>query len=300
MLQNFSKEKILFFINPISGTKRKDNLPEQIVQLVDHSKYDVEIYVTKYKGEATELVPQKLAAGYTRFVAVGGDGTVNEIAKALVDTNGVLGIVPIGSGNGLARHLKIPLNLEKSIELINSNSYEAIDYGRINDVPFFCTCGVGFDAKIGYEFAVATKRGFFTYVKTTIREFFSYKPKKYKITIDNKLTLKSRAFLITFANASQYGNNAYIAPKADIQDGKLDICILSPFRLYSGVSIGIRLFAKTMDRSSLMNTMKAEKVVLTRRKKGVVHFDGEPCIMGKKLKIRIVPAGLKVIIPNKK
>lgn len=299
MSQADSKEKILFLINPISGTKKKKDLPEKIVQLVDHSKYDVEIHITKYKGEATELVPHKLVDGFTRFIAVGGDGTVNEIARALVDTNGILGIIPIGSGNGLARHLHIPLDLDNSIKLINNGNFEAIDYGRINEQPFFCTCGVGFDAKIGYSFAHAAKRGFFSYVKITIREFFGYKAKKYSLRIDNSIKLKSRAFLITFANASQYGNNAYIAPNADIQDGKLDICILSPFRLYRGVGIGYRLFAKTMDKSSLMRTKQAEKVVLKRKKAGVVHFDGEPGVMGKKIVIKVVPKGLKVMLPKK-
>ena len=292
------KEKILFLINPISGTKKKGSISERILQLIDHSRYEVAVHVTKYKGEATEIVPKKLAAGFTRFIAVGGDGTVNEVAKALVDTDGILGIIPIGSGNGLARHLKIPLNFEKSIEVINVGKYDAIDYGRMNDMPFFCTCGVGYDARIGHKFAESNDRGLITYIKTTIKEFFNYKAKKYKLKIDNTHAFKSRAFLITFANASQYGNNAHISPNADIQDGKLDICILSPFRLYQGVAIGIRLFANTIDRSSLMNIIQAESIVLKRKKEGVVHFDGEPCIMGKKLKINIVSKGLKVIIPN--
>jgi len=291
------KERILFLINPISGTKKKGDLPNRINQLVDKTKYDVDIHITQYKGEATELVPKKLAEGYRRFIAVGGDGTVNEIAKALVDTDGILGIIPIGSGNGLARHLKIPINVDKAMKLINSGRFEAIDYGRINDVPFFCTCGVGFDAHIGHRFAENKGRGFFNYIKITVSDFFNYKPKKYKIKVDNRIKYKTRAFLITFANASQYGNNAYISPKADIQDGKLDICIISPFRLHRAPGLGLRLFAKNIDKSSLMYTEQATKVVLKRKKAGVVHFDGEPCEMGKKLKIKIVSKGLQVMIP---
>lgn len=291
------KEKILFLINPISGTKKKGSIPDTINKLIDISRFDAEVYITRYKGEATELVPQKLAEGYRRIVAVGGDGTVNEIAKALVETDGILGILPIGSGNGLARHLKIPINVEKAMHLINKGKFEAIDYGKINDTPFFCTCGVGFDAHIGYKFAQNKGRGFITYIKVTIADFFNYKPKKYKLKIDNTSRLQTRAFLITFANASQYGNNAYISPNADIQDGKLDICILSPFRLHRAPGIGIRLFAKNIHRSSLMYTEQAKEIVLKRKKAGVVHFDGEPCEMGKKLKISIVPGGLKVMIP---
>ncbi|RPH34589.1 MAG: YegS/Rv2252/BmrU family lipid kinase [Bacteroidales bacterium] len=291
------KEKILFLINPISGTKKKDNLAEQILKLLDHSRYEAEIHVTRFRGDATGIVPIKMAEGYNKFVAVGGDGTVNEIAKALVDSEGILGIIPIGSGNGLARHLRIPINIEKAMKLINRGNVEAIDYGRINGSPFFCTCGVGFDAHIGNEFAKNKGRGFLTYIKVTISDFFNYKPKKYKLKIDKIGKLKTRAFLITVANASQYGNNAYISPKADIQDGRLDICILSPFRLYRAPGIGIRLFAKKIDKSSLMHTEQAQQIVLKRKKAGVVHYDGEPCEMGKKIKIKIVPKGLKVILP---
>lgn len=291
-----NKEKILFLINPISGTKKKDNLPDRILKLIDKSRYEAEIHITRFRGDATEVVPIKMAEGYRRFVAVGGDGTVNEIAKALVDSEGILGIIPLGSGNGLARHLRIPLNIDKAMKLINEGKVDSIDYGRINNEPFFCTCGVGFDAHIGNEFAKNKGRGFLTYIKVTISDFFKYKPKKYRIKIDKELKLKSRAFLITAANASQYGNNAYIAPTADIQDGKLDICILSPFRLYRAPGLGIRVFTKRINKSSLMNTIQATEIVLKRKKAGVVHFDGEPSEMGKKIKIKIFPRGLKVMI----
>jgi len=291
------KEKILFLINPISGTKKKEDLAERILKQLDHSRFEAEIHITRFRGDATEVVPLKMAEGFTRFIAVGGDGTVNEIAKALVDTEGILGIIPIGSGNGLARHLRIPINVEKAMKLINEGNVDSIDYGRINGMPFFCTCGVGFDAHIGNEFAKNKGRGFITYIKVTISDFFKYKPKKYKLKIDRITKYSSRAFLITVANASQYGNNAYISPKADIQDGKLDICILSPFRLYRAPGIGIRLFAKNIDNSSLMHTEQAQRIVLKRKKAGVVHYDGEPCEMGKKIKIKIIPKGLKVILP---
>lgn len=295
-METNKKEKILFLINPISGTKKKDNLPEKILKLIDKSKYEAEIHITRFRGDATEVVPIKMIEGFRRFVAVGGDGTVNEIAKALVDSEGILGIIPLGSGNGLARHLNIPLNLEKAMKLINEGKVDSIDYGRMNDEPFFCTCGVGFDAHIGNEFAKNKGRGFLTYIKVTISDFFKYKPKKYRIKIDKELKMKTRAFLITAANASQYGNNAYIAPTADIQDGKLDICILSPFRLHRAPGLGIRMFAKKIDKSSLMHTIQASEVVLKRKKAGVVHFDGEPSEMGKKIKIRIISRGLKVMV----
>ena len=297
MPQSFVKEKILFLINPISGTKHKNHLPGMIKELTDTAIFDAEVIITKYKGEATEIVRQKLIDNFRYFVAVGGDGTVNEIAKALINTRGIIGIIPVGSGNGLARHLQIPLQPEKAIQIINKLKYQAIDYGLINHVPFFCTCGVGFDALIGEKFAQCKGRGLSNYLKTTILEYFKYKPETYQITIDNEKKINRPAFLITFANASQYGNNAYIAPNADIMDGKLDICILSPFKLYKAPGIGLRLFAKNIDRSSLMQSEKASHIILERPSEGVIHFDGEPCRMGKKLEISLINKGLNVIIP---
>jgi diacylglycerol kinase (ATP) len=297
MDQSFVKEKILFLINPISGTRQKEHLPEMISELLDSAIFDIEIVVTKYKGEATEIVRQKLIADYRYFVAVGGDGTVNEIAKALINTQAIMGILPVGSGNGLARHLKIPLQPRKAIQLINKQKCLAIDYGLINNTPFFCTCGVGFDALIGEKFAQCKGRGLSNYVKTTILEYFNYKPEMYQITIDNKKKINCPAFLITFANGSQYGNNAYIAPHADISDGKLDMCILSPFKLYKAPGIGIRLFTKNIDKSSLMHSERASSIILERASEGVVHFDGEPSRMGKKLEISLINKGLNILIP---
>lgn len=297
MDQLLVKEKILFLINPISGTKHKGHLPGMIKELTDTSIFDVEVVITKYKREATEIVREKLLENYRYFVAVGGDGTVNEVAKALINTQGVMGIIPVGSGNGLARHLKIPLQPVKAIQIINKLKHQAIDYGLINNNPFFCTCGVGFDALIGDKFAQCKGRGLSNYVKTTIKEYFNYKPETYKITIDNERTINRPAFLITFANGSQYGNNAYIAPHADICDGKLDVCILAPFSLYKAPGIGIRLFAKNIDKSSLMHSERASHILLERASEGVVHFDGEPHRMGKNIEISMINKGLNIIIP---
>jgi diacylglycerol kinase (ATP) len=297
MDQSFVKEKILFLINPISGTMNKEHLPRLIEESADNKFFDIEIVITGYKGEATEIVRQKLIENYGYFVAVGGDGTVNEIAKALVNTKAIMGIIPVGSGNGLARHLQIPLQPKNAIKIINNRKYRAVDFGLINDMPFFCTCGVGFDALIGEKFANCKGRGLSNYVKTTIKEYFNYKPEIYKITFDNEKIISRKAFLITFANASQYGNNAYIAPRADIYDGKLDVCLLSPFRLYKAPGIGIRLFAKNIHKSSLMFTEKAVTILLERASEGVIHFDGEPFKMGRILEISVVNKGLNVIMP---
>jgi diacylglycerol kinase (ATP) len=290
------KVKIAFIINPKSGTNKKNNLPELIAGAIDKTKYEPDYFFTQCAGHATELAKGLLAQNYAIIVAAGGDGTVNEVAKGLINSQVPLGIIPCGSGNGLARFLKIPLKVSDAVELINQGNGYTMDYGLINDQPFFCTCGVGFDAHIGNKFAQSTHRGFTTYIKETIAAFFSYKPKKYTIRIDGE-KLKTRAFLITVANAGQYGNDAYIAPQADIRDGLLDLCILTPFPKFKAFQLGFRLFNRTMDQCEYIKVKKGQVITIKRKKKGEVHLDGEPAVMGKKLDIHIIEKGLNVIAP---
>ena len=223
-----TRKRILFIVNPISGTRGKESILHIINNTIDNETFEPEILFTRKKGDALQIISEKIAEGFKYFVAVGGDGTVNEVGSAIINTDCVMGIIPLGSGNGLARHLRIPLDAAKAIQVINKLRVESIDYGLVNGLPFFCTCGVGFDAHIGYRFAKEKGRGFFNYVKVALTDFIRYKPKKYKVKIDGTQKMKVKAFLITCANASQYGNNAYIAPNADIQDGLLDIAIMSP------------------------------------------------------------------------
>ncbi len=288
------KEKILFIINPVSGRKSKDFIPELINEIFKNQEYDVKIVFTKANREATQIVKQFALKGYSKFVAVGGDGTVNEVASGVVDVDGVLGIVPLGSGNGLARHMKIPLNSRKALELIKTAEPVSIDYGKINDQKFFCTTGVGFDAHIGHVFSKINGRGFSNYIKATVSEFRNYRPQRYEISM-NGTTIMRDAFLITFANASQYGNNAHIAPKADIKDGKLEVAILRQFPLITAPGIGARLFMKNIDKSAYLETYKCKSIVLKRKNSDVIHYDGEPGKMGEILNIKIVHQGLKII-----
>jgi diacylglycerol kinase (ATP) len=289
------RSKIGFIINPISGTKQKADIPFLIKGLINKLKFEVSIHHTQYAGHANKLATEMVEAGFAFVVAVGGDGTMNEVARALVHTNTAMGIIPCGSGNGLARHLEIPLNAKDAINLFNNCKIVEIDYGTANDIKFFCTCGVGFDAHIGHQFASAGKRGFFTYLKSILGEFIRYKAKKYKFKTD-ELKFKKRAFLVTFANASQYGNNAYIAPEADIQDGLLDVCILEPFRAYKIVGLGMKLMSKNIHKSRYVEILRVAEVQIKRKRKDVFHFDGEPCIMKRKIKVKAHKGGLKVAV----
>ncbi len=289
------REKILFVINPVSGNKSKDYIPNLIEQKFNVNEYDVKVIITRFAGEATQLVKQYVNKKYKKVVAIGGDGTVNEVASAIVETDAILGIVPLGSGNGLARHLKIPLKPQKALDLIKKGNHIKIDYGKINDRKFFCTTGVGFDAHIGYVFSKLEGRGFANYLKATVSEFRRYQPKRYEISM-NGTTIMRDAFLITFANASQYGNNAHIAPKADITDGKLEIAIMRSFPLITAPGIGARLFLKNIDKSVYLETYQCKRIIVKRKSPGVIHYDGEPEEMDEVLNVKVIPDGLNVFV----
>lgn len=290
------KEKILFIVNPISGAKSKALIPDLIKKNIDSGKYSFDIENTQRPRHAEEISKEGMNSGYKKIVAIGGDGTINEIARTLINTDTHLGIIPSGSGNGLARHLRIPLNPTKAIEAINRSKIEKIDYGTVNEKAFFCTAGVGFDAHVGRLFAESKTRGLNAYIKTTLSEFRKYSPEVYDITVGNE-TVSKEAFLITFANSAQYGNNAFISPNADIKDGLLDICILRPFPKYKILQLGRRLFKGTMDKSRFLEIMKAKEVIVERKSEGPIHLDGEPSFMGKELNVKLFSKGLSVIVP---
>ena len=196
--------KITFIINPISGTKKKKEIPGLIHTILKDSDWEFEIVNTRYAGHATEIATEKAQQGVDVVVAVGGDGTVNEVASALVHTNTALGIIPCGSGNGLARHLGVPMSRLKAIELFLNGGIQQMDYGIINGKQlFFCSCGVGFDALVSWEFAHAGKRGLMTYCSIALKENFKYKPETYTLKTDTGEGLTNKAFVIACGNAAQ-------------------------------------------------------------------------------------------------
>ena len=289
------KSSIVFIVNPISGTQNKKGVADKIGKYIDNEKFDYRIVPTQFAGHATEIAEQCAKDGIDIVVAVGGDGTINETARALVHTQTALGIIPCGSGNGLARHLHIPMDIRKAIETINQCVMETVDYGKINNIPFFCTCGVGFDAFISMKFAQAKKRGVGTYIENTLREGLNYKPETYEIENEDG-TQRYKAFLITCANASQYGNNFYIAPKASLCDGLMDVIIMEPFTMLDVPSISFQMFNGTIDQNSRIKTLKCKRLKIHRSKPGVIHFDCDPIIEEADLTVEIIEKGLQVII----
>jgi len=289
------KKKIAFIINPKSGTASKENIPDIISQDLDKELYTHEVVFTEFRGHGSALTGKFVSEHYDVVVAVGGDGTVNEVARELRHTDVSLGIIPIGSGNGLARHLGIPMNVRKAVQQLNYSESILMDYGLVNNQPFFCTCGTGFDAYVSMEFAKGQKRGVMAYVEKMITGYFSYKPQNFHLKGEG-IDFKSKAFVLTFANAAQWGNNAYIAPQASVQDGKLDISIMGNFPLIAIPTLALQLFTKTIDKDWFMSTFRAGEVLLEREESGPFHYDGEPYEEGTTIKVSIVKDGLKVLV----
>lgn len=291
------QRKILFIVNPNAGKKISGKLIETIRNEIPSNIFN-EIIIWKDKDHFQEIADTLKTGQFTDAIAVGGDGTVNQVAKTIINTNIAFGIVPAGSGNGLARSLGISMKIEEAIKQIAAGNTKLIDTGSVNGIPFFCTSGVGFDAHIGKLFASSVKRGLQSYVKITLREIFAYKPSKYVITIDGN-KIEREAFLITVANAGQYGNDFYIAPQAKLNDGVFHLVILKPFVLIKGIGAVIKVLKKKANESLLIETLQGKEIIITRNSPDSIHFDGEPEMQGKDLHYKIYPNSLKVIIGDK-
>jgi diacylglycerol kinase (ATP) len=289
-------KKILFIINPISGTGRNKTVEKIIGETLDQSQFSGRIVYTEFPGQATELCRTAVSEGFDVVAAVGGDGTVNEVGQALVGTDTALAIIPTGSGNGLARHLKIPRDPVKSVRLINAYHVRRIDTASINDKVFLSIAGIGYDAFVAKKFAKASRRGFFSYFRIVSGEYPGYRPKKYTLEVDGK-TIKRRALLIAFANSSQFGNNTSIYSKAAIDDGYVDLCILRRIPLFLMPFYVPLLFTKMFHKTHYIEIIRAKSATVIRKKGKTAHFDGDPVTMGKKLEMKVNPLSLKIIIP---
>lgn len=288
---------IAFIVNPISGTKAKSRVAKLIRELLDTQQFAPTVVVTEYAGHATQLAQQFAMQDYYAVVAVGGDGTVNEVACGLIGTNTALGIIPNGSGNGFARHLDISTRMNRAIEMLNSSEVINVDYGLVNDIPFFSTFGVGFDAVVAHDFA-DSNRGFKGYVQSIFKDLFQYKPEIYHLAGEG-FDIDSKAFLINFANAGQWGYDAYIAPKASVQDGLLDVAIVTEFPMTAAPGLALSLFTKDIDENLHMNTIRTKQMTLTRNSEGPAHIDGTPTTLPAQLHVRIVEDGLKVLVKKR-
>ena len=290
------RRHILAIINPVSGTGNKNKIPRLIDTVVNHDKNDVSIIVTEYAGHAREIAADAVKDGIDVVVAVGGDGTVNEVGSALCGTQTALAIVPCGSGNGLARHLRISMNASRALQVLNDGVVGQFDYCTVNGQPFFCTCGMGFDATVSHKFSNEGTRGFITYIKKTISEYFKYDAQQYNIDIDGT-QMEEKAFVIACCNAAQYGNNAYIAPRATMQDGLIDVTVMHPFKLIQSPLIGARLFLKQLNKDHHVSIYRGKHVVIEREHDDIMHIDGDPMMMPARVTIDNVSKGIHILVP---
>jgi len=286
-------KKILFVINPISGSGKQKNIGGVIERYLDKFKFSFELVFTKHPKHAEEIILQQ-QAHFDIIIAVGGDGSVNQIGTSLINSPVVFGIIPAGSGNGLARHLNIPLNFKGAIELINAHQQPIkIDVAKMNGHYFLSTAGTGFDAHVAWKFSTATTRGFLTYAKITLQELFKYKIKKYKLEINDQI-IEMNALAVTIANSNQYGNNAYVSPQSKLDDGFLRLIVVKAFPVYYVPLIIFHLFNKSLLKSKFVVQHTLKRIVITSPTEHV-QLDGESLTMEQKLNIEIIPHCLHII-----
>jgi len=286
---------LLAIVNPLSGTvplRQKQQLTDYLLKGAEAAGFYPEAVFTEHPGHATELAAQAVRRGVTRIITIGGDGTVNETARGILHSGTALGIVPLGSGNGLARHLGIPVTPRQAIDRVLNGRPVVIDSGKINEHLFFCTTGLGFDAYVAHQFARQPVRGLSTYIQTAYRAFWTYQPADYEVD-GHPQTL----FSLTVANAGQFGNNAWIAPKANVADGLLDVCQLKPFPRRSAGTLVWRLFNKTLDQSPFLVTQPQRIVTIKGAGSLPIHVDGEPVLLDSDTAVvQVVPSSLLVIL----
>lgn len=290
-----TKKHVAVIVNPISGGVDKQAILEEIYDRLDPRKYAIHVHFTNAPHHATALAKDALQGNADIIVAVGGDGSINEVGQALVHSKGVLALIPTGSGNGLARHLRIPLDIGKAIDVIHQGHVRTIDSVRINHQYYFGIAGIGFDAQISWDFAEHGKRGFLSYLKLSLKQLPRYQPALYHLLLDGK-PVSREAFLITFANSSEFGNGAVIAPKAQIDDGMLDVVVLKHFPFVESPRIAWRLFHHSMNDSQYVENFRCKKIQIDHPNLKA-HIDGEPVLFQEGIHLEVVPASLKVLVP---
>lgn len=289
------KKKLLFIINPISGKGNASRIAELIERNIDKQKFDYYIAYTKHAGHAIELSNEARKKNIDVVCAVGGDGSVNEVAQGIVNSHISMAIIPIGSGNGMARHLKIPLDIVEAIRSINTGKILKADTATVNDRLCVGTIGIGFDAHVGWLFAQYGKRGVSSYVKIILKELLSYKCKNYVVESEEH-NYSGKAFLITIANSSQYGNDAFIAPAASVSDGLLNVVILKKFSFFAVPLLVYQLLKKQINNSKYVTSFTTRSVKITQDQE-TAHIDGEPFLAGKNITVKVNPLYLNLLVP---
>ncbi len=293
------KRKLTLIINPIAGTLSKRGLDSWLIPRLEYMDYDVCVEYTRGPGDATRISREAASRGDYGVLACGGDGTVNEVASGLIGSHTALGILPAGSGNGLARHIGIPVDISRSLKIIAEDNIEPCDYGEVNGRPFFCTFGVGFDAAVSHRFARKHKRGLGSYISSAWDEFAKYHPDTYEI-IAGDTVITDRAFLVVCCNASQYGNNAFIAPAASIRDGMLDITVVHSGSMLEHAISGFEMITGSIGNHGKIQTFRVPDLTIRRSAPGPAHIDGDPVSLPSERPVRCHPGALRIFITSNK
>lgn len=279
---------MLFIVNPISGKGRKQRIISHL------TKAGYKVVCTEYAGHAEILARE---ADASVVVAVGGDGTVNEVARGLVGTGKTLGIIPCGSGDGLARHLGISHDLSKALRTVTAGKVSPLDAGTIDGRMFFSVCGVGFDAVVSERFAKCGRRGLTSYVAEGLKTWTVYAPEKYSLVIDGEKS-EHEALFITVGNSNQWGNGAKITPLADSSDGILDITVVDGFYAVEFPIMAGRLMTGSAHKSKHVHTYRGKDICIERAGDGPAHADGDWFPAGRTIQIKIIPHALNVLTPQ--
>lgn len=291
--------KLRFIVNPRSGKRRRNaGILGLLREFIAARAIDGDIVSTEGPGHATEIARDAVAAGCLRIVAVGGDGTVNEVAQALIHSPAALGLVPCGSGNGLALHLELPTALSDALELATGTSGRIVelDTGTVNGLPFVNAMGMGLDAEVSRRFNRLARRGFIAYTRTALAAFLRRKAERCTISVGGHRELVD-ALLIAVANSDQYGNHAKIAPHARVDDGMLDLVAVRPTGLLGAGLLGAQLFLGSIDRSPRVRRLRGARFLIERPAAGLIHTDGETHVASATLEVLVRPRSLRFIVP---
>lgn len=286
------KKKILFIINPNSGHKRGADIIELIPQYIDSSKFEYSYELTTHGKHAIDIASRAVQNNIDIVAAVGGDGLVNEVFQNLVNTDVAFTVIPIGSGNGVARSLGIPMNIKKAIEQLKNGKLTKIDTVLFNDQPYLGVAGIGFDGFIAWEFAKIEKRGFWSYVKLIIKQMKAFRSSAY-IVKDGKNEWSFNAFIVTIANGQQYGNNAFVAPEAKLNNGQLDLVIVKKHLKWLSPLLAIQVMTGNINKSRHVETIRASKFEINTSYT-YAHIDGEPILAKTRNYIEVLPSSLNI------
>lgn len=291
-------KRVKFVQNPKSGFIKSPIFIRKVVELaLEDAPFEFDFVETQYRGHAHQIALECVEEGYDAVVVVGGDGTANEVASALVHTPTALGIIPTGSGNGLARGVNIPVSVRRAARLLLTGRIQQVDAGRLENRYYFVVAGVGFDALVGKLFDDSSLRGPLPYFTIGFREFLFYKPEVFILRFDGKQVV-APALLIAVANTKQWGNGALIAPHAEVDDGLLDVCILHRVKLPYALYHFPKLFTGQIDKIRKYERYQTKEVEIIRETPGPFHADGEPGEGKTSLKFSIEPHALKIITPS--